>query len=191
MKLCHNKKYAFDFDGTLVECQAKQLYLYAKALRIFGFRDFDPSSFWLMKSSGMNTKDCLMHQCADEEILSSAMLYWFNEIENLEYQIFDRPTDLLLKIVKHIEKPIVITARRNPCNLRIQVNNLQSFLSSPQLFIVDHENAIASKAKILGELEVDIFFGDSEIDMYAAKLANVDFQFVEGGQRTLECLKSL
>lgn len=191
MKLSPDIKYAFDFDGTLVNCREKQLFLYCEALKKYGFYDFKPSCFWMMKTSGISTYDCLKFQCIDDKIIELAMQYWYENIENLEYQFLDKPTDLLVSEVQFLAEPTIITARRIRSNIHLQIRNLKTYLHKPKLYIVDHSSAISQKSKILIKNNIEIFIGDSEVDFYAAKLANVEFRFVEGGQRTLSFIQSL
>lgn len=185
MKFYPNKKYAFDLDGTLVGCKEKQLYLWNLAHREIAGTQLNIYKFWEDKKNGKNSSDILRSFGLSEYLTNSICNYWAANIENIEYTPLDRPTALLQKLLKlEIPTLTIITARQKAAIVNIQVQNLIAGRVKYNLFAVNHEDVAKNKAKILIDRKIDVYLGDTEIDYDACKLANIEFQFVSGGQRS-------
>ena len=184
MKFYPDKKYAFDLDGTLITCKEKQLFVWSLALPRSLVNRSTLEKFWRRKMDGENTRNILLTLNLSKDEVKLAEEFFYQNIENQEYQFLDKPKALLRKLVtEKLEKILIISARQFHDLANIQLNNLIPTELKYELVTVRHKGVVENKAKILKSYNVDEYFGDSEIDRKACELANIHFQFVSDGQR--------
>lgn len=190
MKFYPDKLYAFDLDGTLVNCKAKQLFVWSLALPDIFSSKTNLELFWSEKLIGKNTKDILLGFGIDKKKISVAQNYFKLHIENQEFQFLDKPTMLLDMICKKLKHINIISARQFHELAEIQVNNTIPANISYSLTTVSHGAVIEEKASVIRQLGIDIYVGDTELDYQACQMAGVHFQFMPGGQRTKKFVMS-
>ncbi len=187
-------KFAFDWDGTLVDCRARQVAVLASVWSRAGkFREMDLELCWQWKREGMNTLQALIKTGVPENKAVEMAAQWKQEVEQPQWLVqdvvFPGALPALTKVVAEGFCVIVVTARMNPDNVQRQVS--QSILSGviDDVLVVDPAFASEQKAVVLKQQNAMTFIGDSESDFQAARLSGVLFAGVGCGQRSLACLK--
>lgn len=176
---------AFDLDGTLLDCRARQV---AVARHVSDGLDED--RFWHDKRAGATTAEALAAQGAERADHGAA---WIEQIEDDGWLALDRPlpgaTEALEEARRLGLRPVVVTARRDAGAVRRQVAALK--LADPaDVLVVDPTDAASAKAAILRDLDAVGFVGDNESDGRAATLAGVAFACVDTGQRSEAFLRA-
>ena len=188
--------FAFDWDGTLVDCRARQLAVLASILNeLAATRRFDLESIWQCKREGMNTCQALQSLGLSNTEAAIVSERWQQEIEQPRWLEHDA---VLPDAYAALEKTVVsgffvvvMTARAHPLNVQNQIAGsvLSRLIGAVEVVSPDH--AVEEKAAGLCQLEAQAFIGDSESDFKAAELAKVSFAGVGCGQRSLSCLTKL
>lgn len=196
MSLNKRRKFAFDWDGTLVDCRARQMAVLASVWNhVVKCGKLDLESCWQLKREGMSTLQALLKIGATGKNALEVAAKWKREIEQPQWLEYDAvlPESLaaLTKAVANGFSVVVITARTNPGNVQKQISS--SCLSSmiDDVHVVEPACASEQKATVLKQQKVKAFVGDSESDFQAAQRAGVLFAGVVCGQRSLSCLENL
>jgi len=186
-------KIAFDFDGTLVSCKQKQMNCLRYALSLYKIQ-VDLNHIWRLKQSGANTYDSLLNCGIDPIASKHVCLKWQASIEDPFWAKFDNlfggVYDLLSGYYKQGIWLYLITARSRPEWVAPQLLRLGISEFFHKIQIVSPLSATKDKAEFLTEHEIEYYFGDSELDFWAAEKANVKFIGLSSGQRSKEFLVS-
>jgi len=186
-------KLALDLDGTLVTCGPKQMTCLRHVLNRMGL-SADLSEVWEAKRNGATTKQALEN--AGLGLLDAARAYsiWSRCVEAPFWAGFDRPfrdvRATLKRLVQAGITPILLTARSRPEWVKPQLRALGLLPFLGDVYVVSPTNAADEKAAILAEWNAELYVGDTESDMDAARKAGSDFVAVSCGQRSSEYLSS-
>jgi hypothetical protein len=182
---------AFDFDGTIVDCEARQS---AVLKSIVSTREIsiDVKKVWEKKRLGLNTREALIQiglPAKQAGIIHSA---WVSEIENYGWlqldQLIPGATDILKLHQVSGHQLILLSARKRPEWLLCQLGNLGLKKYFTKIVCVDPGFVTSEKARAMNELGAQIYIGDTESDHQAAVMAGVTFVAVGSGQRTKQVL---
>ncbi|MGB4291913.1 MAG: HAD hydrolase-like protein [Bacteroidales bacterium] len=198
--LCRRKSdiIAFDFDGTLVRADVRQ----KEVLRVillssaFNIKTVNLDKWWAFKREGLNTQEALIECKILNNYAVKIASRWKDLIEENEWLSFDSIKEGVYELfneIKNNEKRIIIlTARKLKYNFFVELNRL--FYNNNTLiddvFIVNPENTVTQKAKILEKYKPNIYIGDTEKDYYSAQKAKINFIALADGQRNQTFLKS-
>ncbi|MDW8336510.1 MAG: hypothetical protein RMK34_06010 [Tepidimonas sp.] len=183
-----------DFDGTLTDCRRRQVVVARVIGRAFGI-DIDPDRFWGMKRTGYSTLRIFSAFGIPDGDAKSMSDLWVLQIEGLPWLAYDRlwdgiRDDLLMVKLRGWEI-VLLSARRSVCRLRWQLETLGLSGLLDRTIVVDPGQAVAKKAEALKKWIPNVYIGDSEADLMAAKMAGVQFIGVVCGQRSREFLARL
>jgi phosphoglycolate phosphatase-like HAD superfamily hydrolase len=181
------KKVAFDLDGTLITTDSKQSLL-MKSICIAFDVPFNVSLYWNLKRSGFSNPKALAQLGVPAEKIDKICTIWKMQIENPYWQGFDNvipgSIGLLEQLARNGTSSYLVTARSDVSLLNQQLQRLNLGGHFAGVYAVNPSNAAEEKAKILQNVGVELFIGDSEVDFLAARAAGVTFFGVESGQRT-------
>jgi phosphoglycolate phosphatase-like HAD superfamily hydrolase len=175
---------ALDVDGTLLDCRARQV---AVARRVAGAA-FDDDLFWTAKRNGAATAPALMAAGLSEHAAREAAAAWRAAIEDDEWLALDGLLPGALRALDALgaeRMPVVLlTARRRPEAVRLQLERLGLLERVDALLVVDPARPVPAKAAHLRRMRARGFVGDTESDAAAAARAGVPFVAVGSGQRS-------
>jgi hypothetical protein len=80
---------ALDFDGTLVDCEARQMAVLSAVSLRQGI-SVDLNSVWKFKRSGLNTRDALISTGISTSRSVALQSAWLSEIENTGWLSLDQ-----------------------------------------------------------------------------------------------------
>jgi len=192
-----SKLVAFDFDGTIVNCEIRQVEVLRSILKRkdININNFDFEYWWNLKINGSNTYDALVKMQIQERIASEISNDWITVIENPEWLDLDvlRPEMLyLFKELSKINKSIcIITARKSEYNFYNQIRKLPINEFINKSYVVNPGNSVEEKSEILRMLKPSVFIGDSENDYYSATKSGIDFIGISNGQRSKQFLVNI
>jgi phosphoglycolate phosphatase-like HAD superfamily hydrolase len=182
---------ALDFDGTLVDCEARQMAVLSAVSLRQGI-SVDLNSVWKFKRSGLNTRDALISTGISTSRSVALQSAWLSEIENTGWlsldQLFPGVRGVLGAWSRSGHALSLLSARSRGEWLACQVRNLGIAECFDDVICVNPLHAVAQKSKALLSLNADIFVGDTETDYESAMLAKVEFIAVSSGQRSREYL---
>ncbi|MDW8002932.1 MAG: HAD hydrolase-like protein [Deltaproteobacteria bacterium] len=183
---------AFDLDGTLIDCKARQITVLRVILKALHIDNVNYEEIWNLKREGFTTKDALILGGVDPETATQIQRNWEQVIEDWKWLSLDTvfyDTLPVLKMLKERNVCIgVVTARQSQrlASLQMQQLGLMPFISMFE--VVDPLFASTAKAEVLKSWKVEVFIGDTEIDFQAATLAKVFFVGLSRGQRSRDYL---
>ena len=192
--LATNNFVAFDFDGTLVNCEIRQVQVLRSILRRkeINLIDFDYEKWWTFKINGSNTLDALIKMQIDTNKAKKINNAWIEIIENPEWLDLDKLREnvyLLLKELIKLNKSIyIITARKSRYFFLNQIKKLTIDLYISKAFVVNPSNGKEEKKELLSSLKPAYFVGDSENDYFSAMNAGINFIAITSGQRSKKFL---
>jgi len=184
---------ALDFDGTIVDCEARQMSVLSAVLLRKGLK-VDLKSVWNFKRSGLNTRDSLFSAGLSFNQGTEIQSIWAAEVEDLGWlpldQLFPGVRNLLGEWVRSGHTLTLLSARTRGEWLTCQVRNLGIMEYFYRVICVDPLRADVCKAIALRDVSASFFIGDTESDWRAAKLSGVGFFAVCTGQRSEAFLKN-
>lgn len=170
---------AFDLDGTLVDCRARQLHL-AETL----VPALDGDAFWTLKRDGRTTRAALEALGHDPV----AAVAWGARIEDDLWlrrdAILPGAREAIALTRRAGLRVLVVTARRRPGGARAVLVRVGLIKAIDDLRCVDPTDAADQKAAVLRETGAVGLVGDTESDAAAADAAGVPFAAVGCGQRS-------
>jgi len=191
-----NDNAAFDFDGTLVNCEIRQKEVLRSILKRkeIDFNDFDYDEWWKYKTNGLNTFDSLIKMNIIPEQADYINKNWIDIVEKPEWLDLDKLHDYVIPLfikLQYLNKSIfIITARKSEDFFLNQIRKLNLDKYITQYFVVNPQNSIEQKAEKLHQLKASFYLGDTEKDFYAAQKAGINFIAISGGQRSEKFLLS-
>lgn len=192
-----NESVAFDFDGTIVNCEIRQVEVLRSILRRkdININNFNFENWWSFKINGSNTNNALIKLQINKNIAAEISQEWVSIIENSEWLDLDtlRPEILyLFKELKKMNKTIyIITARKSEYNFYNQIRKLPINIYVEKSIVVNPSKSIEEKKEILLTLKPSFFIGDTENDYYSAIESGVNFIGMKNGQRSKQYLSNL
>lgn len=183
---------AIDFDGTIVDCQPRQVALVRHLLAKQDI-ELDGDRFWAYKRKGLSTRCALEAIRTDPNLAVSIAASWAALIEEKAWLALDRLFPESLKALglarEEGHQLILLTARRSREGLYQTLDRLSLSDYFDEICIVTPQIATEAKAEILRNLQCGWMIGDTESDFRAAKLARVRFIAVSKGQRSCAFLE--
>ncbi|WP_377702766.1 HAD family hydrolase [Pseudoduganella sp. UC29_71] len=178
---------ALDLDGTLLDCEARQVALTRALLAQRGQPALDAAAFWRRKRAGASTRTALAAQYGDAPWLPELAQAWLAAVEQPQWLAGDQ---LLPGVAGVLEGLIaggvalrLLTARGNHDGLHATLARLALAPYFEQVGVVDPLSASTQKAAILADWRPAAFIGDTESDLAAARQAGIPFAAVSWGQR--------
>lgn len=183
---------AFDFDGTIINCESRQTAVLRAALLRYGVSEIDIKASWVEKRNGASTIESLIHLGLDKSTANKVGYVWHNMVEDPFWLMLDTCFDDSCPSLDHIRtqgfRTILLTARQHVHWLIPQLNHLNLIERFDTVKVVTPKNASEEKGKILRFLKPSAFFGDTESDWIAAQSAGVPFFCLDRGQRSASFL---
>lgn len=184
-----------DFDGTLVSCAPKQLAALRAALTFYGVGAWDLAEHWRLKRHGSGTVAALNAQGMPAKCARAVAERWRFEVERYPWLSLDFPfagvRALLRKLTGRGVHVVLLSARRHPALLRMQLDAMGFREYFAAVEVVPPPQAVEAKAAVLKTWAPDLFVGDTEVDASAAEMAGTAFLAVATGQRSADFLRSL
>lgn len=180
-----------DFDGTLVDCRAKQLACLTDAAKEAGV-SFDAEELWRAKRAGDNNRAALGRQGVAQGHIDVIEVYWREFVESDRYaaedQLFPGVREALFKERSGFEF-IIISGRKNSALLlrQIEALGLSSLLSD--VIVVCHKDVQEQKQMALTRSGAQYYIGDTETDFFASISAGATPLIVDTGQRSRDYLE--
>lgn len=173
---------ALDFDGTLLNSTERHRIVLDKVLYDFGIR-LNTSDLIKFKIEGYSNKDYLLNKgIVDNDKICTK---WINLIEETIYLKYDKLYKDAIPFLRFCSskkyKIVLITARINNFALHKQLKKLKIFTFFDSIFA---SSSKIEKAETLIKENVNIFIGDTELDKFAADIANVKFYALNRGFRS-------
>ena len=180
---------ALDLDGTLIDCEQRQVQLMAFALQSAGNTTaFDAHQFWALKRSGANNVSALRSLSYDEPSISAATRLWTDLIENPEWLKRDAVLPGVLEGLAQLAdlgyELCLLSARQQPQHAERQLQQLGLTDLLDAVNFVSPARASIAKAEYLKAHPSALFMGDTESDFDAAQSSNTPFIAVSTGQRS-------
>ena len=184
---------ALDLDGTLIDCEQRQVQLMAHALRSSASTlAVDAHQFWALKRSGANNVAALRSLSHDERSISAATQVWNDLIETPEWLQRDAVLPGVLEGLAQLAdlgyERHLLSARQQPQYAQQQLQQLGLHGLLDAVCFVSPARASVAKAAYLKTHPCALFMGDSESDFAAAQLSSTPFIAVSSGQRSADYL---
>lgn len=178
---------ALDLDGTLLDCETRQVALTRALLVQRGLPALDAPAFWRRKRAGASTAKALAAQYGAAPWLPELAQAWLAAIEQPQWLALDPLLPGVMAALAALRADGVrlrlLTARSNVDGLHATLARLALAPCFEQVAVVDPASASAQKAAILAAWQPAAFIGDTESDLAAAQRAGIPFAAVTCGQR--------
>lgn len=178
---------ALDLDGTLLDCETRQVALTRALLAQRGLPALEAAAFWRRKRAGASTVKALAAQYGDAPWLPDLAQAWLEAIEQPQWLALDPLLPGVTATLDALRAAGVtlrlLTARSNADGLHATLARLGLAQYFDQVAVVDPAHASAQKAAILAGWQPAAFIGDTESDLAAAQRSGVPFAAVGWGQR--------
>jgi phosphoglycolate phosphatase-like HAD superfamily hydrolase len=186
--------FAFDWDGTLVDCRERQVAVLSEVLARFSGAAVDLDAWWGRKREGMSTQQSLIAGGLTPPVARAVTGSWIAEVENERWLkldvLFPQAVSALNLVLTQRFAPVVITARKNSERVRSQIRNSSVGKLVEDIWVVNPRDAAQTKGELLLQNRVRVFVGDTESDFFAAQMAGTLFGAVSSGQRSANYLSS-
>lgn len=184
---------ALDLDGTLIDCEQRQVQLMAFALQSSdSTRVFDAPRFWSLKRGGANNIAALRSLAYDEPTISAATQLWNGLIETAEWLqrdvVLPGVVEGLIQLATLGYERHLLSARHQPHHAHEQLRTLGLTHLLEAVSFVAPSSASSAKAEYLLAHPCALFVGDAESDFAASQLSDTPFIAVSTGQRSAEYL---
>ncbi len=181
-----------DLDGTLITCQPKHCSLMRAVAKADGV-SVCVEEYWLRKRLGDNNVQSLAHQGIERNIASRLDRHWRSAIESHEWLGFDSVLPRVgvtldgYRAAGHTLH--LISARNNKPLAMLQLRTL----GLDHLFsTIDFRSGSAGESKLesMADRRLDLYIGDTELDLEFTRRANVEAILVTTGMRAAEyCMR--
>lgn len=191
------KSIAFDFDGTIVNCEIRQVEVLRSILRRgnVNMKNFDFKKWWELKTNGSSTYDALIKMQIPEKTAVNIRNNWLDIIENPEWLDLDslkrNATELFKELNKLNKSIFIITARKSKHLFHNQIKKLSLDDLISASFVVNPYNSKEEKKEILNLLKPSFFVGDTEVDYYSSMESKINFIGITDGQRSKQFLLNI
>jgi phosphoglycolate phosphatase-like HAD superfamily hydrolase len=183
---------AIDLDGTLITCEPRQSAVLRAASRAHG-RKIDIVQIWQRKRSGVTTECAMIEEGVPGKSAKLIARLWQQIIEEPVFlrldSVFPNVRVSLTKLRERFDLAL-ITSRSRPEWVPHQLRSLSLQDYFENIYVVNPAHGASAKSKILRKVSANIFFGDSEMDWFAARDAGAKFFAVATGQRSSKFLKT-
>ena len=181
-----SKNVAFDLDGTLLDSRKRHKVVLDDILKSYNI-SIDTSDLIEFKRNKKNNIEYLTYKGLDYLTAKSIQEEWISNIENDKYLRLDILYPYTIDLInKHKgANLILITARNKKESVLKQLDSLNLSKFFKDIFVVPTSGNVAvKKAEILIKQNIDLIYGDTEVDYKAAKIANIEFIFCKNGFRS-------
>jgi phosphoglycolate phosphatase-like HAD superfamily hydrolase len=186
--------FAFDWDGTLVDCRERQVAVLSDVIPRVSRASLDLGAWWQRKTEGMTTHQSLVAGGMTPADASAVANLWVAEVEDERWleldMVYPQAQAALGSVVAHGFLPVVLTARKRSEGVRSEILKSSIGRLVEETWVVDPVDAADHKAHLLLQNKVNVFIGDSESDFFAARAANAIFGGISSGQRSATYLTS-
>lgn len=186
--------FAFDLDGTLIDCAPRQVRLAEALLAEHGADPIDPERFWACKRAGASTRDALERLGVEPGMAATVHRAWVERVEQPRWLAHDRLLPGAREVLERVREagliPMILTARRDGESVAGQVRDLGLSALVAEVAVVDPARVATEKAAWLRSRRPAAYVGDSESDAEAARVAGVPFGAVACGQRDAAYLRA-
>ena len=184
-----NKRICFDLDGTLLDSRRRHRSVMDYVLKQYGI-SLDTSNLFQYKAEGNNNLSWLESRGVEINKAKEICKRWIELIEDKEFLAEDRLYSNSISILETLSKNnfiVLLTARNSIENTESQIDGLGIRQYFDKVVIVPSCKQTANlKAKILSEYSISEYYGDTESDMEAARIADCDFYVSTRGFRSKE-----
>lgn len=182
-----SRRIGFDLDGTLLDSRNRHMVLMKDILYSKGI-DLDVSDIVSFKADGYNNLDWLAVKGVSTDKAEDINKEWISKIESKEYLQADKlypDTIEMLRDLSARNSIFLITARRNKENALDQIHDLGITQFFDEIMVVPSgEKTTSLKSDFIKKKEIEVFIGDTEVDMNAAKIAGCEFEVRYHGFRS-------
>lgn len=190
------KHWAFDLDGTILDCRQRQVALMRKLVAAESGLQFNEHAYWRTKREGHANGKALIEAGIPESRIKPLCDAWIEAIEDDEWLTLDErlpgAADALRSAHDSGIELVIITARQRATGVHQALLRLELDKMITQVCVVSPISGVdKQKAAHLRDFKAELFFGDSETDYAAAQLAGIEFAAVACGQRNAEFLRAL
>lgn len=186
-----------DFDGPINDVRKRYFQVHLLACSVIG-KDpkLDPNNYWEKKRNRVSLSNLLANFNSEE--LEYYREFWLNLIED-EVQlpqdsIWSFAPEVLFRLQSNFELWLV-SIRSNVAGAKQQLQSYEICNFFEKVIFIDHTNnsggmdkAKAVRSNLNEQSELHSFVGDTEIDILAASLLNVQSYSVLSGIRSREVL---
>lgn len=173
-----NKRICFDLDGTLLDSRERHRVVMNHVLKEYKC-DIDTSDYLQYKADGNNNLSWLEMKGVDKNYAKDINLRWIELIEDNDFlkgDLLYPNTRSILESLSRDNFLLLLTARNNKENADIQIDRLSIRQYFDKIVVVSSSKQTAIlKSKVLSDLRIEDFYGDTESDLDASKLANCNF----------------
>ncbi len=182
-----SRKIAFDLDGTLLDSRKRHKVVLSHVLNEMGI-ELDISSFLDFKKEGHSSFEWLIKQGLTEDIAKQVNKRWVELIEEPQFLCDDVLYPGVAELLSELSKTAslyIITARNKPDHAIKQIEELGIKQFFDDIVVVESNKETSNKkANVLKRIETDVFYGDTESDYEAAKIAKCKFCAISNGFRS-------
>jgi phosphoglycolate phosphatase-like HAD superfamily hydrolase len=184
----------FDLDGTILEPSKRNFNVYRKIVISLNGIPLELEDYWQQKREKVSF-DLILE---NSQISDKNNFYreWFDSIESLESLTFDTIFPFAKRELKELSKEnhiYLVTLRRKPDNLKIQLNNLGLTELFEKIYIGDENMAdkYSLLKNVLNKKGESVIIGDTEVDIYTAQKLGIKCFAVYSGIRSKKFLEKL
>lgn len=182
-----NKRICFDLDGTLLDSRERHKVVMDHVLKESQC-DIDTSDYLQYKADGNNNLRWLEMKGVDMNLAKSINQRWIDLIESNDFLKGDMLYPNALPILESLSQDnflLLLTARNNQDNTEAQIDRLGIRQYFDKIVVVPSSKQTAIlKSQILTNLKIEDFYGDTESDLEASKMANCNFYVSTRGFRS-------
>lgn len=184
---------AFDLDGTLLDSTLRHKILLDDLLKEYDI-SINTDNLLDYKRQGKNNEEYLQKNGVNINIATEIQKKWIEHIEDekyLNYDVLYSYTIELLETYKNYDL-ILITSRRKKERVFKQLKKFDIEKYFKKIYVISNSKiAKNEKSRILKEENAKCMYGDSEIDFFACKNAQIEFKPVYEGFRSKQFLQKL
>lgn len=193
-------KIFFDLDGTLIDISQRHYQVYKSAVVKFDGEPLPQKRYWQLKRDNTQWSELLKYSRIALKHESDFMTHFTHNIESQDMLSLDNLFAQSREVLKNLQKNhelILVSLRRNPRNLRLQLEKLgltQYFKHILSGHSDTKEGVLTKKATViqeLGQLGQACIIGDTEADISAGKQLGIPSIALTTGIRSKEFLAKL
>lgn len=186
-----------DLDGTLVDVQRRHYQAYAETLRELGLPRLSEHAYWSGRLDGASNIELIGTE--SEQFQQRFLSRWLQHVESPAYLRLDTlipAARRTLSTLAQSHELILVTLRRDRNSLIGQMSELALGKFFSAIYNRDDGRGVRSKVEIIrlfaGEVSpTSVVVGDSEADVYTAKVLGLSSVCVTSGVRSRRFLEPL
>jgi phosphoglycolate phosphatase-like HAD superfamily hydrolase len=182
-----NKRICFDLDGTLLDSRERHRVVMNHVLKEYKC-NIDTSDYLQYKAEGNNNLSWLEMKGIDKILAKDINQRWIELIENNVFLNNDTLYPQVRRILESLSRDnflLLLTARNNQENTEMQIDRLGISQFFDKIVVVpSSKQTSVLKSQILSDSNITEYYGDTESDMEAAKMAKCRFYATTRGFRS-------